>query len=37
MTKWTAAEIPDQTGRVAVVTGTGGLGYEERARLGARR
>ncbi len=29
MDKWTAADIPDQTGRVAVVTGANtGLGYE---------
>jgi NAD(P)-dependent dehydrogenase (short-subunit alcohol dehydrogenase family) len=29
MAKWTAAEIPDQTGRVAVITGANtGLGYE---------
>ncbi len=38
MTKWTAADIPDQTGRVAVVTGTAGLGYEDAlalARAGA--
>jgi NAD(P)-dependent dehydrogenase (short-subunit alcohol dehydrogenase family) len=28
-TKWTAADVPDQTGRVAVVTGSNtGLGYE---------
>jgi NAD(P)-dependent dehydrogenase (short-subunit alcohol dehydrogenase family) len=28
-TPWTINDIPDQTGRVAVVTGaTGGLGYE---------
>ncbi|MEJ0043793.1 MAG: SDR family oxidoreductase [Rhizomicrobium sp.] len=25
---WTAADIPDQSGKCAVVTGTGGLGYE---------
>ncbi len=29
MAKWTASEIPSQKGRVAVVTGTGGLGYED--------
>ncbi len=28
MTRWTEANIPSQTGRTAVVTGTGGLGYE---------
>lgn len=29
MSKWTAADVPDQTGRVAVVTGaSGGIGYE---------
>jgi NAD(P)-dependent dehydrogenase (short-subunit alcohol dehydrogenase family) len=28
-TKWTAADVPDQTGRVAIVTGSNtGLGYE---------
>jgi NAD(P)-dependent dehydrogenase (short-subunit alcohol dehydrogenase family) len=35
---WTAADIPDQSGKYAVVTGTGGLGYEtalELARHGA--
>ncbi|WP_226583939.1 SDR family oxidoreductase [Acuticoccus sediminis] len=26
--RWTAADIPSQQGRTAVVTGTGGLGYE---------
>ncbi|HAY05205.1 MAG TPA: SDR family oxidoreductase [Hyphomonas sp.] len=38
MTKWTVSEMPSQKGRVAVVTGTGGLGYEtalELARAGA--
>ncbi len=28
MQKWTVADIPPQAGKVAVVTGTGGLGYE---------
>lgn len=28
MAKWTTAEIPDQRGRIAIVTGTGGLGLE---------
>ncbi|WP_337267410.1 SDR family oxidoreductase [Oryzifoliimicrobium ureilyticus] len=28
MAKWTAADIPDQHGRTAIVTGTGGLGFE---------
>lgn len=38
MEKWTAENIPSQTGRSAVVTGTGGLGYEDAlalARAGA--
>ena len=38
MTKWTASEIPPQNGRLAIVTGTGGLGYETSlalARAGA--
>jgi NAD(P)-dependent dehydrogenase (short-subunit alcohol dehydrogenase family) len=38
--KWTVADIPAQTGRVAVVTGsTSGIGYETAlalARAGAR-
>jgi NAD(P)-dependent dehydrogenase (short-subunit alcohol dehydrogenase family) len=34
MTKWTTADIPDQTGRVAVITGSNtGLGYETAAAL----
>src|SRR5580658_9558937 len=28
MAKWTANDVPPQTGKLAVVTGTGGLGYE---------
>ena len=33
---WTAADIPDQTGRIAVVTGAnGGLGLETAAALAA--
>lgn len=38
MAAWTATEIPPQTGRLAVVTGTGGLGLEDAlalARAGA--
>ena len=38
MKKWTEADIPPQQGRSAVVTGTGGLGYEDAlalARAGA--
>lgn len=38
MANWTTSDIPPQTGRVAVVTGTGGLGYEDAlalARAGA--
>lgn len=38
MTKWTTNNIPSQRGRSAVVTGTGGLGYEDAlalARAGA--
>jgi NAD(P)-dependent dehydrogenase (short-subunit alcohol dehydrogenase family) len=35
--KWTATDIPDQTGRVAVVTGANtGLGYETAAALAAK-
>ena len=34
MSKWTTADIPDQTGRVAVITGANtGLGYETAAAL----
>ena len=37
MTKWTTADIPDQTGRTAVITGANtGLGYETAAALAAR-
>ncbi len=36
-TKWTAAEVPDQTGRVAIVTGSNtGLGYDTALVLAAR-
>jgi NAD(P)-dependent dehydrogenase (short-subunit alcohol dehydrogenase family) len=36
MTGWTEADMPSQAGRTAVVTGTGGLGYETaRALAGA--
>jgi NAD(P)-dependent dehydrogenase (short-subunit alcohol dehydrogenase family) len=38
MSRWTAADIPPQRGRTIVVTGTGGLGYEDAlalARAGA--
>ncbi|WP_343315709.1 SDR family oxidoreductase [Brucella sp. BE17] len=33
MTKWTAQNIPSQRGRSAVVTGTGGLGFEDALAL----
>jgi NAD(P)-dependent dehydrogenase (short-subunit alcohol dehydrogenase family) len=37
MAKWTAADIPDQAGRVAVITGANtGLGYETAAVLAAK-
>jgi NAD(P)-dependent dehydrogenase (short-subunit alcohol dehydrogenase family) len=37
MTKWTNADIPDQTGRTAVITGANtGLGYETAAALAAK-
>lgn len=38
MTSWTASDIPSQRGRTAVITGTGGLGFEDAlalARAGA--
>lgn len=38
MARWTASDIPSQSGRTVVVTGTGGLGYEDAlalARAGA--
>ena len=35
--KWTAADVPDQAGRVAVVTGANtGIGYETAAMLARR-
>jgi NAD(P)-dependent dehydrogenase (short-subunit alcohol dehydrogenase family) len=38
MSKWTTADIPDQTGRTAVITGANtGLGYETAAALAAKR
>ncbi len=33
MARWTTADIPSQRGRSAVVTGTGGLGYEDALEL----
>lgn len=37
MSRWTLADIPDQTGRTAVVTGSNtGLGYETATALAAR-
>jgi NAD(P)-dependent dehydrogenase (short-subunit alcohol dehydrogenase family) len=37
MSKWTIANIPDQTGRTAVITGANtGLGYETAAALAAK-
>jgi NAD(P)-dependent dehydrogenase (short-subunit alcohol dehydrogenase family) len=33
MTRWTALDIPPQHGRSAVITGTGGLGYEDALAL----
>jgi NAD(P)-dependent dehydrogenase (short-subunit alcohol dehydrogenase family) len=37
MANWTTADIPDQTGRVAVITGSNtGLGYETAAALAER-
>ncbi len=33
MSQWTTADIPSQRGRTAVVTGTGGLGYEDTLAL----
>ena len=36
MPKWTISDIPSQTGRLAIVTGTGGLGYETALALSQR-
>ncbi|MGK6324379.1 SDR family oxidoreductase [Sphingomonas sp. DT-51] len=33
MTRWTVSDIPSQNGRSAVVTGTGGLGFEDALAL----
>lgn len=33
MAKWTVSDIPPQNGRSAVVTGTGGLGFEDASAL----
>jgi len=33
MTNWTSADIPSQLGRTAVITGTGGLGFEDALAL----
>lgn len=33
MTRWTTANMPNQAGRVALVTGTGGLGFEDALAL----
>lgn len=33
MANWTASDIPSQKGRSAIVTGTGGLGYEDALAL----
>ncbi|MCW5713463.1 MAG: SDR family oxidoreductase [Bauldia sp.] len=33
MARWTASDIPPQNGRSAVITGTGGLGYEDALAL----
>jgi NAD(P)-dependent dehydrogenase (short-subunit alcohol dehydrogenase family) len=33
MASWTTADIPSQAGRSAVITGTGGLGYEDALAL----
>lgn len=33
MTNWTTVDIPSQSGRSAVVTGTGGLGFEDAVAL----
>jgi NAD(P)-dependent dehydrogenase (short-subunit alcohol dehydrogenase family) len=33
MTRWTASNIPSQRGRSAVITGTGGLGFEDALAL----
>ncbi len=36
MSHWTTADIPPQNGKLAIVTGTGGLGYETALALAAK-
>lgn len=36
MREWSTFDIPDQTGKLAIVTGTGGLGYETALELASR-
>ena len=36
MKDWSTVNIPDQTGKLAIVTGTGGLGYETALEIASR-
>jgi NAD(P)-dependent dehydrogenase (short-subunit alcohol dehydrogenase family) len=36
MKHWSTVNIPDQTGKLAIVTGTGGLGYETALEIASR-